>query len=63
MTNQDLTKSILLCSKILKKVVPKVIVSETALQVNSHNGQMTTMAAATAVATSPSVSPSRDRAG
>ncbi len=63
MTNQDLTKSILLCSKILKKVVPKVIVSETALQGNSHNGQMTTMAAATAVATSPSVSPSRDRAG
>ena len=25
MTNQDLTKSILLCSKILKKIVPKVI--------------------------------------
>jgi len=61
MTNQDLTKSILLCSKILKKVVPKVIVSETGLQGNSNNGQMTTMTAATA--TSPPVSPSRDRAG
>lgn len=35
MSNQDLTKSILLCSKILKKVVPKVVVPDAT---NSGNG-------------------------
>ncbi len=52
MTNQDLTKSILLCSKILKKVVPKVITDPTTSQNNSNSQSTPTTASATAV-TSP----------